>query len=313
MPPLVSIIALSYNQAPYITEALQSIMNQTYKNIEIIVIDDASADNSGEVILKFVEQHPQIQFNALKENVGNCKAFNLGYKISKGKYVFDFALDDVLLPTRIEKQVNAFESLSPEYGVIFSDVAFIDENGKPLGTQYKRDKEGRLLTEVPTGDVYKHLLEKYFISPPSMLARREVFERLEGYDEALAYEDFDFWVRSSRDFKYYFIDEIQTLKRVLPNSHGSKFSKKGQDKMLQSTLRVCQKALLLNHTFEENYALAKRIRYHLRQAIFTENFSLALNFHKLLRKTTKLNTGDFFWAAMATTRIPTYWIYKRFR
>jgi glycosyltransferase involved in cell wall biosynthesis len=313
MSPLVSIVALSYNHAPYITEALDSILTQTYKNIEIIVVDDASTDNSVEVISKFIEGSPSIQFIPLKENIGNCRAFNLGYTLAKGKYIVDFALDDVLLPTRIEKQVEIFESLPMDYGVVFSDVGFIDQKGKPLGAQYKRDKGGKLLDTVPSGDVYKDLLEKYFISPPSMISRREVFEQLGGYDETLAYEDFDFWVRSSRYYKYHFIDEIQTLKRVLPNSHGSKFSLKREYKMLESTLKVCEKAYRLNKNQDENEALAKRIRYHLRQAFFTENFSVVMGFHNLLRKTAQLKVSDNLWGLGARLKVPTHWLYKHFR
>ena len=313
MLPLVSIIALSYNHAAYIEEALQSIVNQTYPNIEVIVVDDASSDESQAVIRKFTHPYPKIQFIALKENIGNCKAFNLAYKLSKGKYIVDFALDDVLLPDRIEKQVAVFERLPADYGVVFSDVAFINLEGKRISAQYKRDDEGALLEKVPDGDVYEELLERYFISPPSMLVRREVFEKLDGYDESLAYEDFDFWVRSSRDFKYYFINEIQTLKRVLPNSHGSKFSQKRQYKMLESTLRVCEKALRLNKDQSENKALAKRIRYHMRQAFFTENFSIVKDFYLLMQRTSFSNPTDMFWLALAKLKVPAHWVYRYFR
>lgn len=313
MLPLVSIIALSYNHSQYIAEALQSIVNQTYKNIEIIVVDDASTDNSQEAIKQFIRQHTFIEFIPLKENIGNCTAFNLGYRQTKGKYIIDFALDDVLLPDRIEKQVAVFERLPSDYGVVFSDVVFIDPEGRRMGAQYKRDAKGALMEKVPDGDVYKELLERYFISPPSMLVKREVLEKLNGYDETLVYEDFDFWVRSARYFKYHFIDEVQTLKRVLPNSHGSKFSQKRQYKMLESTLRVCEKALQLNKDQSENTALAIRIRYHMRQAFFTENFSLVKDFYYLIKKTSSATMLDRFWLALASAKIPSYWLYRLFR
>lgn len=313
MLPLVSLICLSYNHRPYIKEALDSVLNQSYKNIEVIVIDDASPDGSAEEIRKYLHPFPQIKFIALTENIGNCKAFNIGFKESKGKYVIDFAMDDVLLPERIEKQVGVFEKLPESFGVVFSDVGFIDKESKPIGAHYKRDRNGKLLEKVPQGDVYRELLERYFISPPSMMVKREVLEKLGGYDETLAYEDFDFWVRSSRLYQYLFIDEIQTLKRILPNSHGSKFNQKRQHFMLESTLKVCEKAFQLNRSKEENKALAKRIRFHSRQALFTENYSLVKDFYHLLEKLDEESLIDKAWLLLANLKMPFYWLYKNFR
>lgn len=313
MSPLVSVICLSYNHKPYIKDALNSVLHQTYKNIEIIIIDDASTDGSADEILRISQPYPQIKFFPLSLNVGNCRAFNLAFNQSKGKYIIDFAMDDVLLPSRIENQVEIFEKLPKNYGVIFSDVGFIDEKSKPLGAHYKRDSNGKLLEPVPQGDVYKDLLERYFISPPSMMVKREVLESMGGYDESLAYEDFDFWVRSSRSYNYHFIDEIQTLKRILPNSHGSKFSKKGQHFMMESTFRVCLKAHQLNKDDEENKALAKRIRFHLRQAFFTENYSLVKEFYNLLQIINGVSIQDLFFVKAASLKIPIFWLYKLFR
>ncbi|HYG39557.1 MAG TPA: glycosyltransferase family 2 protein [Cytophagales bacterium] len=313
MLPLVSIICLSYNHKPYIKEALDSVLNQTHQNIEIIVVDDASPDGSAEEIRKYLRPFPQIKFIALAENIGNCKAFNIGFRESKGKYVIDFAMDDVLLPGRIEKQVEVFEKLPAHIGVVFSDVGFIDKESRSIGVHYKRDKKGNLLEHIPQGNVYKELLERYFISPPSMMVKREVLEKLEGYDETLAYEDFDFWVRSSRIYQFRFIDEIQTLKRILPHSHGSKFNQKRQHFMLESTLKVCEKAFQLNTSKEENKALAKRIRFHSRQALFTENYSLVKDFYHLLEKLDEESLIDKAWLFLANLKMPFYWVYRNFR
>lgn len=310
MYPLVSVICLSYNHKPYIKEALQSIVSQSYKNIEIIVVDDASTDGSAEVIKAFANNHPHIIFIALSENVGNCKAFNIGWKHAKGDFIIDFALDDVLLPQRIENQINVFLTLPSTYGVVFSDVELIDAFSKKIGGHSKRDRKGNLLEKIPQGDVYKDLLERYFINPTSMIVRKEVFDALSGYDESLAYEDFDFWVRSSRVYRYHFIDEIQTLKRVLPYSHGSKFIQKRQYKMLESTLKVCGKAFYLNKTQEENAALVTRIRYHMRQALYTENFSLVKDFFKLLTQIRRPSLEDRLQLTLAKLNLPLFWIYQ---
>src|SRR5688572_12462642 len=106
--PLVTVIAISYNHAPYIKEALESVYNQSYSNIEFIIVDDASSDASAAVIETSI-QGRSIQFLKNESNAGNCRSFNKAYALSKGKYIIDFALDDIMYPTRIEKQVMLFQ------------------------------------------------------------------------------------------------------------------------------------------------------------------------------------------------------------
>ncbi|MEM1136044.1 MAG: glycosyltransferase [Bacteroidota bacterium] len=280
--PLVSVICLCYNQAKFVHESLSSVLEQDYKNIELIIVDDASTDNSQEVINRFLVEHANILFIPLEKNKGNCTAFNRGLFHANGKYVIDLAADDVLLPNRISKQVNSFEKLSLNYGVIFSDALMIDQYGKGLKTFYKRDKDGKLIKEVPSGNIYQALIEKMVVCSPTMMIRKAVLDELGGYDESLSYEDYDFWVRSSRSYHYFFLDEILTKKRILPNSQSQQFYKIKNNKHLASTLEVCQKAKNLNQNESENNALAISVRYHLKLSVLTENFKLALDYFNFL-------------------------------
>jgi hypothetical protein len=111
---------------------------------------------------------------------------------------------------------------------------------------------------------------------------------LGGYDEDLSYEDFDFWVRSSRNFLYYYQDNITTLKRILKKSHSTAFYTHKKNPHLQSTLKVCEKAFLLNKTQEEHHFLAQNIKYHQRQALFMEDFELVFAYQNLLEKINNL-------------------------
>ena len=124
--PLVSIVCLCYNHAAYVEEALKSVFGQTYPNLQVIIVDDASTDNSIEVIRRTLTQHPHIQLLALPQNMGNCKAFNQGLRLATGEYIVDFATDDVMLPERIEKQLQLFSQLDSSYGVVFTDANYID-------------------------------------------------------------------------------------------------------------------------------------------------------------------------------------------
>jgi glycosyltransferase involved in cell wall biosynthesis len=271
--PLVSVICLCYNHQKYVARSVQSILEQQYRNIEIILVDDASTDQSAEIVQKLGRQH-NIRTICFPENQGNCKAFNTAYSLTSGQFVIDLAADDVLLPNRVGRGVEALQARGSDYGINFCDVKLVGVSGEGRGTHFKRDKDGQLLETVLDGDLYKVLIERYYLCPPSILVRRAVMEHLGGYDESLSYEDFDFWVRSSRTFKYCFTDEILVEKRVLAKSH-SATGRQRKNVHCLSTAKVCEKALALNSSPEEDEALLKRISYELRWAFITENWEAA--------------------------------------
>lgn len=289
--PLVSVICLCYNHEKFVQEAIHSVILQTYKNIEIIVVDDASNDHSQEVIQKLVVDFPAIQFLPIKKNVGNCRAFNLGLALSKGEYIIDFATDDIMMSERIAKQINQFQSLSQDFGVVFSDATYVDENGEVLRQHYEYLFRKKLVKEIPQGDIYSMVISRYFIASPTMMVKRIVLEKLGGYDENLAYEDFDFWIRSSRSFKYSFLNESLTKIRRSGNSMSTGWYKLG-DKQLHSTYLVCRKVQKLNKNADENKALVIRIRYEIRQSVFSKNTTEAKLFFELLCELTTPNWID---------------------
>ncbi|HEY5689858.1 MAG TPA: glycosyltransferase family A protein, partial [Cyclobacteriaceae bacterium] len=124
--PLVSVICLCYNHEKFVEQAILSALNQTYSNVEVIVVNDASTDNSAAIVQQLLAAYPQLVFINLESNVGNCKAFNMGFAQSKGEYIIDFAADDVLLENRIQEGVDSLQSAGSEYGVQFSDAMLID-------------------------------------------------------------------------------------------------------------------------------------------------------------------------------------------
>lgn len=276
--PLVSVICLCYNHSRYVVEAMQSVIDQTYPAVELIVIDDASTDRSVEVIKGFVKGKEQIKFISLEQNVGNCAAFNKGLELSSGAYIIDLAADDVLFPTRIEEGVKALDSVQDDFGVQFSDAQLIDEGGDFIGFH----SESYPHHTIPQGDIYREVIARYFILSPTMLVKRKVLELLNGYDEQLAYEDFDFWIRSARHFKYLYIPKPLVKRRVLKDAMNSKQFVKGSEQ-LRSTFKVCRKINELNETAEEKRALMSRIRYEMKISLKLFDFSLAADYFRLLK------------------------------
>ena len=275
--PLVSVICLCYNHARFVEEAIASVLRQTHPAVQLVVVDDASTDNSVQVIRESMEDHPDITFLPLLKNVGNCRAFNKGFALSTGTFIIDLAADDVLKPNRMKVGVDAFASLEPDYGVHFSDAELIDESGNHLG--YHSDRFPH--ASIPQGDIYRELISRYFINSPTMMMRRSVLEKLGGYDESLAYEDFDFWIRSSREWQYAYTPEPLVRRRMLKNSmSGGQYRKKSIQ--LVSTFRVCEKILQLNRTMDERKALSKRIGYEMKRAARLQEWGLALDYFKLL-------------------------------
>jgi glycosyltransferase involved in cell wall biosynthesis len=128
--PLVTVICLCYNHADFVVEALESVLSQTHQNVELIIADDFSTDNSVEVIEKWLENHPKIRFFANKENLGNTKTFNQCLKIAKGVYIIDLAADDLLKKNCIENQLKGFEKTTyKNVGLIYGNAALISEDG----------------------------------------------------------------------------------------------------------------------------------------------------------------------------------------
>ncbi|WMJ74830.1 glycosyltransferase [Cytophagaceae bacterium ABcell3] len=276
MKPLVTVVCLSYNHQGFLAEALDSVLGQTYSNIEVIVVDDASTDDSREVIAHYVKQNPSIKLIPNGQNLGNCRSFNKALDIASGEYIIDFATDDVMHPERVEKQVAAFERLSDDYAAVFTNAAYIDEHAGFLKYHYRAEQ----YPSVPCGDIYKSILSNNgIICTPTLMFRTHVVRALGGYDERLSYEDFDICLRVARKYKFYFLKQVLTEWRIVAGSH----SKTALHAKNISTFRVCMKAFWLNKTPKEHKALAKFIKYNLRYCVFINDHMYALKYWSLLK------------------------------
>jgi glycosyltransferase involved in cell wall biosynthesis len=279
--PLVTIILTAYNQEKYIGETLHSIGAQTYGRIQLIVIDNASTDDTFAVVKQYSPAVESFRMITNNRNLGLCRAFNQGLAMADGKYIIDLSGDDLFCPERIDRQVSAFEELDDGYAVIFSNAGYIDEEGNFVKNHFEVNTAGNAIEYVPSGDVYKNVLEKYFICTPTMMFRTSVLKEMNGYDETLDFEDFDFWIRSAVRYKYFYQDEILTQKRVVTGSLGTRIYQKGNG-MLKSCYTVCNKAYDLNRDQEEFDLLAARIRTFIRKCWYVDEFELALKFRNLL-------------------------------
>ena len=258
--PLVSVICLSYNHEAYVVEALNSVINQTYPNIELLIADDCSKDNSAIVINEWLKEHPNVQFLSNNTNLGSNKTFNQLAKIAKGEYIIDLAADDVLLSNCIEKQIATFQnSKYKNLGIVYGNLIEIDEDGAFLKNYYTEDEHPE------SGDIYKMVIGRTTkICSVSSMVKKSVFDQLGYYDETLAYEDLDLWIRASRVFEFEYTPEFLVKKRILTTSLSAFFTQKKNSRtkrLHESTLKILYKAFELNQSREEHKALLGRIRF----------------------------------------------------
>ena len=220
--PLVSIIAVCYNHEEFLKFTLDSIQNQTYSNLEVLIIDSYSKDNSYKLIEEYI----------ISNNLGNWKVFkqskptticqNLNYGLSQisGEFYQVISCDDVILPNKIESQIANLSSNQIEYGLIYGDYSHIDEHGiliqeDSLVLRKKGFSEGKF---PPTGFVFCTILGSWYIHTLTCLIRTDAARSIGGYDETLSYEDTDFILRLSRSFPFLASLDETAHYRILSNS-----------------------------------------------------------------------------------------------
>ena len=273
--PLVSVLCLCYNQKAFVREAIDSVLNQTYPAIQLIVLDDGSTDGSGDEIAQYIFGKPEIFFIRHQENMGYTKSLNKAWSHAKGEFIIDLAADDILFPNRIEEGVADFKNRSPQFGLQFSDAELIDARGDLMGKHSDKYPHA----SIPQGDIYKEIIQRYFICPPTMMFRKSVLDRMGGYDDSLAFEDFDFLIRASREYFFCYSSKALVKRRLVKNSMSEKQFERGNEQRM-STLIICKKIQKLNRNKEEENALRKRVRYEFLLSLQMLDLGLAIEFLK---------------------------------
>lgn len=198
--PLVSIIAACYNHAPFVVEALESIRSQTYGNIELIITDDGSKDDSVAIINQWIAQHNMdCTFIVNEKNEGICKTFNKGLACCHGKYFQVIACDDVMLPHKIQEQVAVLEAAKEEVAVVYTDAIVINEHSEIIQNSF--DDFWGFKKEQPQ-NMLESLIQQNTIIAPSSLVRLAIVNQIGQFDEQLCYEDWDMWLRLVRDYQF---------------------------------------------------------------------------------------------------------------
>jgi len=218
--PLVTILAISYNQERYVIDTLNSIKAQTYPNIQLIIADDGSKDNTKKLIREWIPRNwPETIFLDHPVNMGVTKNLNSGLPYIKGKYYQFIGCEDLMMPYKIETQVELLEN-NPEVGIIYSDMYRMNEDGVLYDkTHYQHTGKYNI---PASGMVYEKMLERCFIATPTALIKSEVLFTIGGDNEKLEVNDFDFWMRASKRYLFLYHSDVTMKYRLVSTSISAK-------------------------------------------------------------------------------------------
>lgn len=190
--PMVSVVITTYNRANMVRRAIQSVLSQTYKDFELIVVDDCSNDNTEEVVEAFHD--PRLRYIRHDQNRGLSAARNTGIKELRGKYVAFLDDDDEWKAEKLERQIELANAKSSTFGVIYCGAVILNSEDKIIGENMPKLK-GNIRSEI----VKKGL----FTIPSTFLFTRDVLEDIDGFDENLgSHVDHDIWMKMAKGNYY---------------------------------------------------------------------------------------------------------------
>jgi glycosyltransferase involved in cell wall biosynthesis len=200
MKSKVSIIIPTFNRSDLLSRSIKSILNQTYKNWELIIIDDGSTDNTKEVVESFIKLDSRIFYKYQNNSGGNASPKNLGLKICSGDYITFLDSDDEYLPEKIRLQLEIFETSNVK------NLGFVGCNNLRIFNDI-------IKTDIVKhrGNIYRHLLDHYFITTPGIIMlKKEVIKIVGNFDENIKFSnDTDFFIRVSKSgFGFDFVNEF---------------------------------------------------------------------------------------------------------
>lgn len=201
--PAVSVVIPLYNAQDVIRETLKTVLNQTWKDYEIVVVDDGSNDGSGHIVQEFGDKVRYVR----QENGGVAKARNRGIAESRGRYIALLDHDDLWEPTKLEKQIAVLESRA-EVGLVITQVKHLDRDGQQIG---------QIARAYNSADRFYQLFVKGYVpTPSSAMIRKAVLDVAGGFDEAFrsaGLDDHELWPRIAAITEIASVDEPLTFHR----------------------------------------------------------------------------------------------------
>ena len=225
--PKISVIIPAYNAEKFIKEAIDSVLGQTFRDFELIVLNDCSRDRTEEIILSYTDE--RIVYHKNEQNMGVAGTLNRGLAAARGEYIARMDADDISLPERFARQAEYLDT-HPDVAVLGTNVETFDENG-PVCTGWSATDPKQMKVD---------LLFSCGLAHPSVMMRREVVQALGGYDLAFeGMEDYDLWCRVAETHGVTTLKEILFRYRV----HGGQVTKNPSPKYMERLRNLKQRQL----------------------------------------------------------------------
>lgn len=201
--PLVSVIVATYNMGQYLVQAIDSILNQEYSALQVIVVDDGSVDDTVNVLERY-KNDSRVRI-IRQQNAGQTVAKNRGLQEAEGEFIAFCDADNYWLPDKLTRQFALMDTLQTQ-GVVYGDIQCIDAEGKPLQIPQMRRHSGRI-----TG----HLLRDNFVAFNTVLISKKIIDEIGGFDPSLRMGiDYDLWLRVSVKYDFFHIPEPLVAYRI---------------------------------------------------------------------------------------------------
>lgn len=234
-----SIVIPAYNAQSYIEQTISSILNQSFQDFEIIIIDDGSTDST-ESSVKAINDH-RIKYIKQKNSGGPAGPRNLGLKESKGEYVFIFDADDIMLPEKLYLSIEALDS-HPDADLLFTNFSTIDEYGNELKENFLEEYEtlwnllgdkSKYSAVIEPESICSALVRVNFIGTSSVVLRKKALRPTDLFNESLRNSDDRlFWILFAKNHKFLFLNEVLHKYRILKNSISNQgFIRRGPSKI----------------------------------------------------------------------------------
>ena len=217
--PLVSILIPLYNHEQFIERLLDSIIEDSYENKEIILINDGSKDNSNEVVRNWINRNENININYIsRENKGLNNTLNELISLSAGKYIINIASDDYLINNTISKRVEALEKNQNRL-MLISDCITVDDNNNTINdSSIEEFFHGNKSNYFNDEKLKNEILYKWSIVGPSYMVNKKIYDLLGYYDPEIILEDWDYAVRAVSENLILFLDEKVAAYRLHDNN-----------------------------------------------------------------------------------------------
>lgn len=218
MSVVLTAVIINYNQGEYFAQCFQSVANQSFRDFELLVIDDCSSDNSAELIQKVIDNQPfSCEFIVNNINKGICFNLNLALSKARGKYFTFIAADDWGSEERFEHMIDLLEESDESVALCYGDAILVNKQGELIADSYMKVYRPDLVTP-PEGDVFNALLNDNFIPAMATIIRTNLLREVGGFDNSLKVEDYDMWLRLSAKYKFIYDNRPICYYRILDNS-----------------------------------------------------------------------------------------------